>query len=83
MKTSSDVVNADREFIQPQEWSGAMNGTAGKLELAGCIALLLAVYALFLASVTEPYRPDIAAWIDGGKTPTAARPDQMRLAIRN
>ena len=83
MKPSSDVARADNEIVLPPEWSGAMNETAGKFELAGCIALLLAVYGLFLASVTEPYRPDIAAWIDGGKAPAAARPDPMRLAVRN
>jgi|GEM_PF-4064483 len=60
-----------------------MKETASKFELAGCIALMLAVYGLFLASVTEPYRPDIAAWIDGGKAPTGARSGTMRLAVRN
>jgi len=83
MKTSSDVVKAGNEIVQPHEWSGAMNEAAGKLELAGCIALMLAVYGLFLASVTEPYRPDIAAWIDGGKSAATARPDSMRLAVRH
>lgn len=60
-----------------------MKEIAGKFELAACIALMLAVYGLFLASVTEPYRPDIAAWIGGGKTPPGARSETMRLAVRN
>jgi hypothetical protein len=60
-----------------------MKEIAGKFELAGCIALMLAIYVLFLASVTEPYRPDIAAWLDGGKAPTTARSDSLRLAVRN
>lgn len=60
-----------------------MKEIAGKFEVAGCIALMLAVYVLFLASVTEPYRPDIAAWFEGGKAPAIARSDSLRLANRN
>jgi hypothetical protein len=86
MKSSSENTKAAIENIHPRDWSGTMNESAGKLELAGCIALMLAVYGLFLASVTEPYRPDIAAWIGGGKAPAApasARADSVRLAVRN
>lgn len=61
-----------------------MREAQGKVELAGCIVLMLAVYVLFLASITEPYRPDIAAWIDGIRTAATASPDNpMRIADRN
>jgi hypothetical protein len=60
-----------------------MREAQGKVELAGCIFLMLAVYVLFLASITEPYRPDIAAWIDGVKVPTITAPASARVAVRN
>jgi hypothetical protein len=83
MKTSSDVAKAGKETFQPQGWSGAMREIQGKFELAGCIALMLAVYVMFLASVTDPYRPDIAAWIDGARAPATNSSNAMKIAVRN
>jgi len=58
-----------------------MQGAKGKIEIAGCLALAVLVYGLFLLSVTEPYRPDVLAWFRGHVTPIGVAKEQ-RFAQR-
>ncbi len=58
-----------------------MQGAKGKIEIAGCLALVVLVYGMFLLSVTEPYRPDVLAWFRGHTTPIGVT-KELRFAER-
>jgi hypothetical protein len=58
-----------------------MQGAKGKIEIAGCLTLVVLVYGMFLLSVTEPYRPDILAWFRGHAAPIGVA-KELRFAER-